>query len=192
MIVALLLAGLIQAAPPPAPRGTSFRDYANQQGARQVEQPQAAPAAPPEEIQLPAAAFRDPYGYVLSQCSPLVLPRDQDPAACEYRLWTAIRSVQPSAGGPRPASSTLPEPATAAVAQAEGGPSGGRCRTVYRPASDGVGASVARVCGDPAEADRLLDETEARLRGVIDPCDRPARGESQSAWIARCQAAPPR
>lgn len=147
-------------------------------------------SAPPE---LPPEALRDPYGYVLSQCSPLVLPRDQDPAACEYRLWSAIRAVRPSAGGPRPASSTVAEPATTAVAEAEGRPSGGRCRTVSRPAAAGVGGSFARVCGDPAEADRLLEDTEARLRAVVtDPCDRPAQGESQSAWIARCQALPPR
>ena len=123
-MIALLLTGLLQAAVPP----------------------------PASAAELPPEALRDPYGYVLSQCSPLVLPRSEDPAACEARVWAAIRVVRPDAG-PR---ATIPAPAAPAGERS----SATRCETRQTPVNGGGSSRVLCGSNDP----RAREALDALLR----------------------------
>jgi hypothetical protein len=123
-MIALLLAGLLQAV---APASTTASELS------------------PE-------ALRDPYGYVLSQCSPLVLSGSEDPGACEARVWAAIRAVRPDAG-PRV---TIPAQAAPAGERS----SAPRCETRQTPANGGGSSRVLCGSNDP----RARDALDALLR----------------------------
>lgn len=123
-MIALLLAGLLQAAAPPTAATT----------------------------ELPPEALREPYGYVLSQCSPLVLPRSEDPAVCEARVWAAIRAVRPDVG---PASNR--EQAAAPAGARSSAP---RCETRQTPVNGGGSSRVLCGSNDP----RAREALDALLR----------------------------
>lgn len=65
----------------------------------------ATPAGDPQ-IEIPDSALRDPYGFVLSHCSPLVRRSSESLEACEYRVGTALRARLPGFR-PRPLATTI-------------------------------------------------------------------------------------
>lgn len=108
----------------------------------------AAPAADPQ-VEIPDSALRDPYGFVLSRCSPLVRRSSETLEACEHRVGTALRERLPSFR-PRPLSTTVasasddPPPRT-------GSAFGGRCTTRQDSERGEDGSSTSSgsiVCGD--------------------------------------------
>lgn len=107
----------------------------------------AAPAGDPQ-IEIPESALRDPYGFVLSHCSPLVRRSSETLEACEHRVGTALRTRLPSFR-PRP-------PATLVASGASDPPPttgtafGGRCTTSQdsQRNADGSTSSGMIVCGD--------------------------------------------
>lgn len=103
--------------------------------------------------ELPPEALRDPHSYVLSQCSPLVLPSGADPALCEARVWAAIQVHRPDVG-PRPRSAVVASSADDPLPP-ESRALGGRCRTVAARGEGAAGGTV--VCGsnDRATEDLL-------------------------------------
>lgn len=149
MLVTLLFIGLQT-----QPQATPLADYA-QVVARREEAARMTAAAPGPAIDVPAAALRDPHSWVLSQCSPLVLPRTASPEACEARHWAALQALDPDIGGPRPAATTVAagglEPETRPMF-------GGRCQASQRATSDEGGSSASGeiICGNGSEADRQI------------------------------------
>ena len=118
----------------------------------------AEPAAEPQ-IEIPDSALRDPYGFVLSHCSPLVRRSSESLEACEYRVGEALRVRLPS---------FRTRPPGAVIASSADDPAprvgtafGGRCttrqeseRTEERSSSSGM-----MICGDDRNgtAARVLD-----------------------------------
>lgn len=153
MLVTLLFIGLMQAAQTP-PQPTSFAAYAETIAHRE-EAVRMSAATPGPAVDVPATALRDPHSWVLSQCSPLVLPGTADPEACEARHWAALQALDPDIGGPRPAASLVaasaPEPETRAMF-------GGRCQASQRATADEGGSSASGeiICGNGSEADRQI------------------------------------
>lgn len=119
-------------------------------------------AAPLEDppLDIPDSALRDPYGFVLSQCSPLVRNRSETLEACEHRVGTAVRARVPGFR-PRPAATVVASGMDDSPTETTGTAFGGRCTTRQdnRRSEDGSSASGTITCGDtsnPAAA-RLLD-----------------------------------
>ena len=112
----------------------------------------AAPAADPQ-IEIPDSALRDPYGFVLSHCSPLVRRSSESLEACEHRVGTALRARLPDFR-PRPLATTVAsasdDPPTATTSSAFGG----RCTTRQESqrGEDGSSSSGTIVCGDRSGA----------------------------------------
>lgn len=107
----------------------------------------AAPAEEPR-IEIPDSALRDPYGFVLSHCSPLVRRSSESLEACEHRVGSALRTRLPDFR-PRPAA-TLVASAADDPAPTTGTAFGGRCTTRQdsRQGEDGSSSSGVIVCGD--------------------------------------------
>lgn len=124
----------------------------------------AAPSEPPQ-IEIPDSALRDPYGFILSHCSPLVRRTDESLAACEYRVGEALRTRLP---GFR----TRP-PATLVASGADGPPTGGtgtafggRCRTSQdsQRTADGSSSGGMIICGDDRSGGAATAALERLLR----------------------------
>jgi len=107
----------------------------------------AAPAGDPQ-IEIPDSALRDPYGFVLSHCSPLVRRSSESLEACEYRVGTALRARLPGFR-PRPLATTIAS-ASDDPAPRTGSAFGGRCTTRQdsQRTEDGSSSSGVIVCGD--------------------------------------------
>src|SRR5690606_3583330 len=83
------------------------------------------PAGDPQ-IEIPDSALRDPYGFVLSHCSPLVRRSSESLEACEQRVGDALRTRLPDFRTRPPASLVAAganDPPTTGTAF------GGRCTT---------------------------------------------------------------
>ncbi len=112
----------------------------------------AAPAGDPQ-IEIPDSALRDPYGFVLSHCSPLVRRSSESLEACEYRVGTALRARLPDFR-PRPLATTVASGANDPPTATTGTAFGGRCTTRQdsQQNEDGSSSSGAIVCGDRSGA----------------------------------------
>lgn len=110
------------------------------------------------QIEIPDSALRDPYGFILSHCSPLVRRSSETLDACEYRVGEALRTRLPDFRTRPPATlvaSGSDDPPTTGTAF------GGRCTTRQdsRRSEDGSSSSGMIVCGDRSgAATRALDE----------------------------------
>jgi len=108
----------------------------------------ATPAGAPE-LEIPGWALRDPYGFVLANCSPLVRRSSESLEACEHRVGEALRARLPGFR-PRPAATLVAsganDPPTATARTAFGG----RCTTRQDSQRSEVGSSSSGVivCGD--------------------------------------------
>lgn len=108
----------------------------------------AAPAGDPQ-IEIPDSALRDPYGFVLSHCSPLVRRSSESLEACEHRVGTALRARLPEFR-PRPPATTVASGANDPPTASTGTAFGGRCTTRQdsQRTEDGSSSSGVIVCGD--------------------------------------------
>lgn len=118
----------------------------------------AAPAGDPQ-IEIPDSALRDPYGFVLSHCSPLVRRSSESLEACEYRVGEALRVRLPGFRTRPPATlvaSGLDDPAPRT-----GTAFGGRCTTRQdsQRTEGSSSSSGMMVCGSDrnGSAARLLE-----------------------------------
>jgi hypothetical protein len=107
---------------------------------------QLAAAAEDPGIEIPDSALRDPYGFVLSHCSPLVRRSSESLEACEYRVGEALRVRLPGFRTRPPATmvaSGANDPPTASTGTAFGG----RCTTSQdgRTNADGSSSSGGMV-----------------------------------------------
>ena len=119
----------------------------------------ATPAAEPQ-IEIPDSALRDPYGFVLSHCSPLVRRSSESLDACEYRVGTALRARLPEFR-PRPLTTTVASASDDPPTATTGSAFGGRCTTRQdsQRTEDGSSSSGTIVCGDSSgAAGRALEE----------------------------------
>lgn len=105
-------------------------------------------AAQDPQIEIPDSALRDPYGFVLSHCSPLVRRSSETLEACEHRVGTALLTRLPNFR-PRPPASLVASEADDPRPVA-GTAFGGRCTTRQdsQRTSDGSSSSGMIVCGD--------------------------------------------
>ena len=112
----------------------------------------AAPAAGPQ-IEIPDSALRDPYGFVLSHCSPLVRRSSESLEACEHRVGTALRARLPDFR-PRPRTTTVASASDDPPTATTGSAFGGRCTTRQESqrGEDGSSSSGTIVCGDRSGA----------------------------------------
>ncbi len=118
----------------------------------------AAPAGEPQ-IAVPDSALRDPYGFVLSHCSPLVRRSSESLEACEDRVGAALRTRLPDFL-PRPAATTVASASNDPPPASTGTAFGGRCTTRQESQrnEDGSSSSGTIVCGDRAgDATRILE-----------------------------------
>lgn len=117
----------------------------------------AAPAGDPR-IEIPDWALRDPYGFVLSNCSPLVRRSSESLEACEHRVGEALRARLPGFR-PRPAATVVASGADDPPTAVTGTAFGGRCTTRQESQSseDGSSSSGMISCGDGSAA-RALEE----------------------------------
>ena len=108
----------------------------------------AAPAADPQ-IEIPDSALRDPYGFVLSHCSPLVRRSSESLEACEHRVGTALRARLPDFR-PRPLTTTVASASDDPPTATTGSAFGGRCTTRQESQRGEVGSSSSGtiICGD--------------------------------------------
>jgi hypothetical protein len=108
----------------------------------------AAPAGDPQ-IEIPDSALRDPYGFVLSHCSPLVRRSTESLEACEHRVGTALRARLPDFR-PRPLTTTVASASDDPPTATTGSAFGGRCTTRQdsQQTEDGSSSSGTIVCGD--------------------------------------------
>ena len=119
----------------------------------------ATPAGDPQ-IEIPDSALRDPYGFVLSHCSPLVRRSSESLEACEYRVGTALRARLPDFR-PRPPATMVASGANDPPTGTTGTAFGGRCTTRQdsQQSEDGSSSSGTIVCGDRSgDAARALEE----------------------------------
>ena len=120
-----------------------------------VQTPAAAGGQP---INIPELALRDPYGFVLSHCSPLARRSSESLEACESRVGEALRTRLPDFR-PRPPSTLVASGADDPLAAGTGSAFGGRCTTRQESERDPDGGSSSSsgriVCGDPGAADLL-------------------------------------
>jgi len=112
----------------------------------------ATPAGDPQ-IEIPDSALRDPYGFVLSHCSPLVRRSSESLEACENRVGEALRARLPDFR-PRPLTTTVASASDDPPAATTGSAFGGRCTTRQesRQGEDGASSSGTIVCGDRSGA----------------------------------------
>lgn len=112
----------------------------------------ATPAADPQ-IEIPDSALRDPYGFVLSHCSPLVRRSSESLEACEHRVGTALRARLPDFR-PRPLATTVASASDDPPTATTGSAFGGRCTTRQESqrGEDGSSSSGTIVCGDRSGA----------------------------------------
>ncbi|GLS01715.1 hypothetical protein GCM10007859_17300 [Brevundimonas denitrificans] len=112
----------------------------------------AAPAGDPQ-IEIPDSALRDPYGFVLSHCSPLVRRSSESLEACEHRVGTALRARLPHFR-PRPLATTVASASDDPPTATTGTAFGGRCTTRQdsQQSEDGSSSSGMIVCGDRSGA----------------------------------------
>lgn len=112
----------------------------------------ATPAADPQ-IEIPDSALRDPYGFVLSHCSPLVRRSSETLEACEHRVGTALRARLPEFR-PRPLTTTVASASDDPPTATTGSAFGGRCTTRQdsQRNEDGSSASGTIICGDRSGA----------------------------------------
>ncbi len=120
----------------------------------------AAPAGDPQ-IEIPDSALRDPYGFILSHCSPLVRRSSETLEACEHRVGSALRARLPDFR-PRPPATMVASGADDPADARSGTAFGGRCTTRQEGRSDpDAGSSSSSgtiVCGDRSgAAARVLD-----------------------------------
>lgn len=108
----------------------------------------AAPAGDPE-IVIPDSALRDPYGFVLSHCSPLVRRSSETLEACEHRVGTALQARLPGFQ-PRPPATMVASAADDPASASQGSAFGGRCTTRQdrQTNEDGSSSSSMIICGD--------------------------------------------
>lgn len=108
----------------------------------------ATPAGDPQ-IEIPDSALRDPYGFVLSHCSPLVRRSSESLEACEHRVGTALRARLPDFS-PRPLTTTVASASDDPPTGTTGSAFGGRCTTRQESqrGEDGSSSSGTIVCGD--------------------------------------------
>jgi len=108
----------------------------------------ATPAADPQ-IEIPDSALRDPYGFVLSHCSPLVRRSSESLEACEHRVGTALRARLPDFR-PRPLTTTVASASDDPPTATTGSAFGGRCTTRQESQQneDGSSSSGTIICGD--------------------------------------------
>lgn len=119
----------------------------------------ATPAGEPQ-IEIPDSALHDPYGFVLSHCSPLVRRSSESLEACENRVGTALRTRLPDFR-PRPLATTVASAADDPVSATTGSAFGGRCTTRQdsQRSETGSTSSGAITCGDSSgAAARVLDD----------------------------------
>jgi hypothetical protein len=112
----------------------------------------AVPATDPQ-IAVPDSALRDPYGFVLSHCSPLVRRSSESLEACEDRVGTALRTRLPDFR-PRPPATTVASASDDPPPASTGTAFGGRCTTRQesRRTEDRSSSSGMIVCGDDRSA----------------------------------------
>ena len=112
----------------------------------------ATPAGDPQ-IEIPDSALRDPYGFVLSHCSPLVRRSSESLEACENRVGTALRARLPDFR-PRPLATTVASASDDPPTAATGSAFGGRCTTRQesQQGEDSSSSSGPIVCGDRSGA----------------------------------------
>lgn len=108
----------------------------------------AAPVADPP-IEVPDSAVRDPYGFLLSHCSPLVRRSSESLEACEHRVGEALRVRLPGFQ-PRPAATIVASGADDPPTGTTGTAFGGRCTTRQdsRQTEDGSSSSGMITCGN--------------------------------------------
>ena len=119
----------------------------------------ATPAGDPQ-IAVPDSALRDPYGFVLSHCSPLVRRSSESLEACENRVGTALRARLPDFR-PRPLATTVASASDDPPTAATGSAFGGRCTTRQesQQGEDSSSSSGTIVCGDRSgTAARALED----------------------------------
>lgn len=108
-------------------------------------------AAPPTEPQIavPDSALRDPYGFVLSHCSPLVRRSSESLEACEQRVGEAVRTRLPGFQ-PRPDATIVASGADDPPSSTTGTAFGGRCTTRQESqrSEDSSSSSGMIVCGN--------------------------------------------
>jgi hypothetical protein len=116
------------------------------------------PVTPP--LAVPDSALRDPYGFILSHCSPLVRRTGESLEACENRVGEAVRARLPTFR-PRPAATTVASASDDPASAVTGTTFGGRCTTRQdsRQGADGSSSSSSSVvCGDTSSsASRVLE-----------------------------------
>jgi hypothetical protein len=112
----------------------------------------AVPARDPQ-IAVPDSALRDPYGFVLSHCSPLVRRSSESLEACEDRVGTALRTRLPDFR-PRPPATTVASASDDPPLASTGTALGGRCTTRQesRRTEDRSSSSGMIVCSDDRSA----------------------------------------
>lgn len=101
-------------------------------------------------IVIPDSALRDPYGFVLSHCSPLVRRSSESLQACEHRVGSALQARLPGFQ-PRPPATTVASASDDPVSATEDSTFGGRCTTRQdrQTGEDGSSSSSSSiVCGD--------------------------------------------
>lgn len=112
---------------------------------------QTAAAASEPQIEIPDSALRDPYGFVLSHCSPLVRRSSESLEACEHRVGTALRTRLPDFR-PRPPATLVASGANDPPPASTGTAFGGRCTTRQEsqrdPDAGSSSSSGTIVCGD--------------------------------------------
>ena len=121
---------------------------------------QLATTAGEPQLEIPDSALRDPYGFVLSHCSPLVRRSSESLEACESRVGTALRTRLPDFS-PRPLTTTVASASDDPPAATTGSAFGGRCTTRQdsQRTEDGSSSSGMLVCGDRSgDAGRALEE----------------------------------
>lgn len=121
-------------------------------------------AAGDTQIEIPDSALRDPYGFVLSHCSPLVRRSSESLEACEHRVGTALRARLPGFR-PRPPATTVASASDDPPTATTGSAFGGRCTTRQdsQQSEDGSSSSGVIVCGDRSGA------AAAVLEGLLRP-----------------------
>lgn len=125
---------------------------------------QTAPTDDPR-IEIPDSALRDPYGFVLSHCSPLVRRSSESLEACEYRVGEAVRARLPGFRT-RPPATTVASGADDPPSVSTGTAFGGRCTTRQESQRnpDGSSAGGMIICGDDRSG-----ATARALEGLMRP-----------------------
>ena len=126
---------------------------------------QLTPPAEAAPIEIPDSALRDPHGFLLSQCSPLVRRSTESLDACEHRVGEALRARLPEFRL-RPLTSTVAASENDVTTAATGSAFGGRCTTrqEHQEGEEGSSSSRSIVCGDRSGAAAQALEEALRPR----------------------------